>query len=254
MNVSRPIWLAMPLVIAAMQVAVQQDPAPATDPRLLHFEAKVRPLLVNRCEECHAETAEGNLRVDSLAALLKGGDAGPAIVVGNPDASVLLQAVRHTGDIKMPKKRTRLTAEEVDAMAQWIRDGAVWPAPTPGATNVVEQRIAENRAFWSFRPLELPAVPTIADDAWPRTDIDRFVLARLETEGLRPVALGIVAGLAASIAAGRVLAQLLFGVAATDLSTYAAVVALILAAAVVATWIPARRVLHVDPMKALRAD
>ena len=188
MNVSRPIWLAMPLVIAAMQVAVQQDPAPATDPRLLHFEAKVRPLLVNRCEECHAETAEGNLRVDSLAALLKGGDAGPAIVVGNPDASVLLQAVRHTGDIKMPKKRTRLTAEEVDAMAQWIRDGAVWPAPTPGATNVVEQRIAENRAFWSFRPLELPAVPTIADDAWPRTDIDRFVLARLETEGLRPVA------------------------------------------------------------------
>ena len=80
------------------------------------------------------------------------------------------------------------------------------------------------------------------------------VLRSMLVEGLRPVALGIVAGLAASIAAGRVLAQLLFGVAATDLSTYAAVVAVILAAAVVATWIPARRVLRVDPMKALRAD
>ena len=80
------------------------------------------------------------------------------------------------------------------------------------------------------------------------------VLRSMLVEGLRPVALGIVAGLAASIAAGRVLAQLLFGVAATDLSTYAAVVALILAAAVVATWIPARRVLRLDPMKALRAD
>jgi putative ABC transport system permease protein len=72
-------------------------------------------------------------------------------------------------------------------------------------------------------------------------------------EGLRPVALGIAAGLVVSIAAGRVMAQLLFGVAATDIPTYVAVIALLFAAASVATWIPARRVLRVDPMSALRA-
>jgi hypothetical protein len=188
-NVPSPVWLAMPLGFAVLSTtASMQDPAPSADPRILHFESKVRPLLVSRCEECHAETAEGNLRVDSLAALLKGGDAGPAIVVGDPDASLLIQAIRHAGDLKMPKKRTRLAAEEIDAMAQWIRDGAVWPATTPTAASVVEQRIAENRDFWSFRRLELPAVPAVTDATWPRTDIDRFVLARLEAEGLRPVA------------------------------------------------------------------
>jgi putative ABC transport system permease protein len=80
------------------------------------------------------------------------------------------------------------------------------------------------------------------------------VLRGMLLESLRPVVLGIAAGLAASLAAGQVMAQLLFGVTATDASTYAAVVTLLFAAAIIATWIPARRVLRVDPMKALRME
>ncbi len=188
MTVARCVWLLLPLAIALLSATARQDPAPSADPRAVHFETKVRPLLVSKCEECHAETAEGNLRVDSREALLKGGDEGPAIVVGNPDASLLCKAVRHQGDLKMPKKRTRLSADEVEALAQWIRDGAVWPAATPTAASVVERRIAENRDFWSFRPLELPTVPAVLDTTWAHTDLDRFVLARLEAAGLRPVA------------------------------------------------------------------
>ena len=80
------------------------------------------------------------------------------------------------------------------------------------------------------------------------------VLRSMLLEGMRPVALGIVAGLVASLAAGRVLTQMLFGVTATDVTTYAAVIAVLFAAAVIATWIPARRVTRVDPMRALRAE
>jgi putative ABC transport system permease protein len=80
------------------------------------------------------------------------------------------------------------------------------------------------------------------------------VLRAMLLEGLRPVLYGVVAGLLASIAAGRLMTQLLFGVAATDVRTYAAVVAVLFAAAAIATWIPARRVMRVDPMQALRAE
>jgi putative ABC transport system permease protein len=82
----------------------------------------------------------------------------------------------------------------------------------------------------------------------------RRVIRAMVVEGLRPVALGLILGLMASMATGRLLAQLLFGVGATDLATYVTAVAILLSAAVVATWIPARRVLRVDPMMALRAE
>ena len=177
--------------VAVLTVMVRaQEPSPTAAARALHFEAKVRPLLIQRCDECHAETAEGNLRTDSRDALLKGGDDGPALVVGDPDASLLMHAVRHQGGLKMPKKRTRLSADEIEALAEWIRDGAVWPAATPTAAKVIDERIASHRDFWSFRPLAMPVVPTVANAAFARTDLDRFVLARLEQDGLKPVALG----------------------------------------------------------------
>ena len=181
MNIFHCAWFVLPAAIALLSAIGPQDPtpAPAVDPRVMFFEAKVRPLLISRCDECHAETAEGNLRVDSREALLKGGDEGPAIVVGDPEASLLIRAVRHTDKLKMPKTRTRLTEVEIEALAQWIKDGAVWPAATPAAPSVIQTRIAQNRDFWSFRPLALPAVPAVTDTAWPRTDLDRFLLSRL---------------------------------------------------------------------------
>src|SRR5690349_13609406 len=93
------------------------------------FEAKIRPLLVNRCYACHTDKASGGLRVDSRAALLKGGKSGPAIVAGTPEQSLVIQAVSYThARLKMPPTG-KLDPQDVANLAQWVKDGAVFPEP-----------------------------------------------------------------------------------------------------------------------------
>src|SRR5689334_2314788 len=90
------------------------------------FESQIRPLLIESCAKCHgAEKQRGGLRVDSRAALLKGGDSGSALLPGKPDESLLLKAVRYQGPEMPPKKR--LKADDVAALAKWVASGAVWP-------------------------------------------------------------------------------------------------------------------------------
>jgi hypothetical protein len=165
----------------------QALPADNTD----FFENKVRPVLANNCYACHTNSAMGGLRVDSREGLLKGGLSGPVLAPGDPEKSLLIQAVRQTGDLKMPKGG-KLKPQEIEALAEWVKMGAPWPetakAITP--TNPGPDAITpEQRAFWSFQPLKQPAIPSVKDRSWPKTDIDRFVLAKLEAEGLKPVAL-----------------------------------------------------------------
>ncbi|HEV3059827.1 MAG TPA: PSD1 and planctomycete cytochrome C domain-containing protein, partial [Vicinamibacterales bacterium] len=161
------------------------------------FEAKVRPVLAESCYGCHADARAGGLRLDSREAMVKGGQSGkPAIVPGDPDQSPLIQAIRQTGALKMPKGG-RLKPEDVEALTEWVKSGAAWPAPvtatTAAATTPETSRAPESlftpeqRAFWSFRPLHRPQVPTVTNTTWPKTDIDRFVLARLERGGLTVV-------------------------------------------------------------------
>jgi len=154
------------------------------------FETKIRPVLANNCYSCHTTSKMGDLRVDSREALLKGGKSGPAIVPGDPDKSLLITAIRQTSDkLKMPMGG-KLKKEEVDALTEWIRGGAVWPetpavvAPAPGPGEYVIT--PEQRAFWSFAPLRKVSVPAAADAAWAKTDIDRFILVALEKQGLKP--------------------------------------------------------------------
>src|SRR6266446_2226268 len=91
------------------------------------FENKIRPILANNCNGCHTATQLGGLRVDSRDALLKGGTSGPAIIPGDPEKSLLIQAVRQTNDkVKMPKGG-KLKADEIDSLAEWVRSGAPWP-------------------------------------------------------------------------------------------------------------------------------
>ena len=161
-----------------------------------YFEATIRPILAANCYDCHTDGRMGGLRLDSRGAMLQGGKSGPAIVPGDPDKSLLIAAVRQTGDtLKMPKGG-RLKREDVSALTEWVRAGAFWPAAadtttTPAATTPAKAASAitpEQRAFWSLQPIHAPEVPAIgAHTDWPRTDIDRFVLARLEHEGLEPV-------------------------------------------------------------------
>ncbi|HEV7279333.1 MAG TPA: PSD1 and planctomycete cytochrome C domain-containing protein [Pirellulaceae bacterium] len=165
----------------------------AEDERASQFEKHVRPLLLERCAECHSDgAAESELAVDSLAGLMKGGTRGPAIVPGQPEASLLMHAVRHSeATLQMPPK-TKLATEEIERLARWIADGAYWPgeeasaAGGPAAADTASAISEEARNFWAFRPPIAPAPPEVADVAWVQSPIDRFVLAKLEQAGLRP--------------------------------------------------------------------
>jgi len=201
------------LVWLALLAGASAYPRAAVDDRDF-FETKVRPVLANSCLDCHTDMRSGGLRLDSREAMLKGGKSGPALVPGDPEKSLLIQAVRQTGALKMPKGG-KLTAAEIDGLVEWVKNGAVWPTfaatdpsgasvrkpastsadsnaasagkpvPASGATAYVIT--PERRAFWAFQPLRAPQPPLVKDASWARTDIDRFVLARLEREGLAPV-------------------------------------------------------------------
>jgi Protein of unknown function (DUF1549)/Protein of unknown function (DUF1553)/Planctomycete cytochrome C len=213
-RLTRPGWLVLAALPLALQIAGEAQQAPPSAARSTdYFEAKVRPVLAANCYDCHTDQQMGGLRVDSREGLLKGGKSGPAIAPGDPDRSVLIQAVRQTSDkLKMPKGG-QLKPDEVQALVEWVRAGAVWPASPasgspaasagkpliagePSAASASKPAAApapsyiikpEQRAFWSFKPLATPPVPAVSHTSWPKSDIDRFVLARLEKEGLTPV-------------------------------------------------------------------
>jgi cytochrome c553 len=155
------------------------------------FETKIRPVLANNCFGCHTNTAMGGLRLDSPDALIKGGKRGPAIVSGEPEKSLLILAVKQTGaSLKMPMG-TKLKDAEIADLEAWVKAGAVWPksAMMPAAKSVDGKFVIlpEMRNFWSMKPLRDPALPAAKDAKWARTNIDKFILARLESEGLKPV-------------------------------------------------------------------
>src|ERR1700730_7714513 len=152
------------------------------------FETKVRPIFANVCSNCHGDTATSGLRVDSRESLLKGGSRGPAMVPNDPDKSLMIQAVRQTGELKM-LKGGKLTQEEVQSLTDWVKMGAPWPRSkqVSSATSASQFKISpEQRSFWSFQPLKPPAPPAVKNTKWPKTAIDKFVLAKLEAQGILP--------------------------------------------------------------------
>ncbi|HEU0124552.1 MAG TPA: PSD1 and planctomycete cytochrome C domain-containing protein [Bryobacteraceae bacterium] len=153
------------------------------------FETKVRPVLATSCFGCHTESAMGGLRLDSAEGLAKGGKRGSAIVAGSPDKSLLITAIRHTdANLKMPMGN-KLKDAEIAALEAWVKAGAKWPAKVATAPKTVDGKYVirpEARAFWSFQPLQSPAAPAVKDTKWARTAIDKFILAKLEKEGIKP--------------------------------------------------------------------
>jgi hypothetical protein len=154
------------------------------------FEKQVRPLLVARCHECHAGAhAKGNLQLDSRAGAFTGGDTGAAIAAGKPDESLLIDAVRYGETYQMPPKG-KLPEEEIAVLVEWVKRGAPWPAEKPSASakaaGPAPFDFDERARHWCFQPLEAAAIPTVKDAAWPRNDVDRFILAALEAREVAP--------------------------------------------------------------------
>jgi hypothetical protein len=153
------------------------------------FEQSIRPLLVERCLDCHAgDAAEANLQLDSRDGMLRGGDSGPAVVIGRPDESLLISAVHYSNDRQMPPDG-KLAPQEIEALSEWVSRGAPWPEVEKPSRPTLRSKFAitdEDRAHWAFQPIRGPAEPPVSDAAWLQTSIDRFILARLEAEGLAP--------------------------------------------------------------------
>jgi hypothetical protein len=187
---SCPLLVVSPLLVGALLLGTRQLFAAGPTPQQLEFfEQQVRPLLVKRCYECHsadAGTAEGGLRLDSRDGWETGGDSGAAIEAGNVAGSLLITAIRYEG-LEMPPDG-RLPAEEVAILERWVEMGAPDPrtAAAMDATRPQSIDFDEARQFWSFQPPRRHDVPQIARHDWPQSDIDRFVLARIEEVGLAP--------------------------------------------------------------------
>jgi hypothetical protein len=150
------------------------------------FEKQVRPVLVDRCYECHSaeKKTKGGLALDTRASTLKGGDNGPALVAGDPEKSLLIEAVRYTNhDMQMPPKK-KLAAAEIKALEDWVKMGAPDPREAAPAAKVAKGiDITEGRKHWSFTPLarvEPPSVPPLA------SPIDGFIEAKLVEKKLKP--------------------------------------------------------------------
>ena len=161
------------------------------DEGVAFFEKSVRPLLIKHCYECHSgPKAGGGLSLETRAGWTTGGDSGPAIAPGKPDESLLIKAVSYTdASIAMPpdeKGRGKLSAEEIAILVEWVRRGA--PDPRIAEVKLAGMSLDEAKNWWAFQPLRSPAVPRPASSTARRhNDIDRFLEARLEQEGLTSV-------------------------------------------------------------------
>ena len=160
--------------------------ASTADDGVEFFERRVRPLLAKRCFSCHGpKKQEGGLRLDIRGGATKGGESGPSLVTGKPKQSLMITAVRRTGELKMPPVKP-LSASEISVLVKWVADGAVWPASEKGLPANSGGITDDDRRFWSFQPLNATAPPSVKNAEWCRSPVDRFVLARIEAAGLTP--------------------------------------------------------------------
>ena len=176
------VCLMLPLVLAQSAAADEQD----------FFKQRVQPLLERRCYECHSHRAkelQGSLMLDSRSGWVKGGDTGSAILPGKPDESLLIKAVRRNSkDLQMPPNE-KLKDEEIELLVEWVRRGAVDPRESPDSESgggSWSEKLAQRQKHWCWQPVKRSAVPQVKQSEWPNNPIDRFVLARLEAEGLSP--------------------------------------------------------------------
>ena len=173
--------------------------AEPTADQLTFFETKIRPVLVENCYRCHSTVegkSKGGLTLDTREGWQKGGESGPALVLGKPADSLLIKAV-HQGDPEtaMPPKDGKLPGNVIADLEAWVKMGAPDPrtaGPTLADSTIkaggpmTESMKAKAAKHWAYQPVTDPPVPAVKDTAWPANEVDHFVLAKLEEKGLTP--------------------------------------------------------------------
>ncbi len=192
LTLSAAILFALVGLALSRSAATEPAVAPAankpTPEAVEFFEKRVRPLLVAHCQKCHgADEQKGGLRLDSRAAILAGGDSGPAIVPGKIDEGLLLDAVAY-GDLFQMPPSGKLQAAEIETLREWVSAGAAWPAEDAkaAAPKGAGFDLAERAKHWAFQGLVAHDPPPVKNVGWPASPIDHFILARLESAGLAP--------------------------------------------------------------------
>jgi hypothetical protein len=183
-----PIWFL--LLFAGVLFADETGdviPSESVPPEQARFfESKIRPLLAEHCWKCHGPTEQkGGLRLDSHERVLAGGESGAAISLDKPKESLLLAAVRYES-LEMPPDG-KLPDEQIALLAQWIEMGAPWPKSDLSAASDTDRTFTDaDRQWWAWQKVVDPPVPQVADDGWIRNDVDRFILAKLAEQNLKP--------------------------------------------------------------------
>ena len=179
-------WAVLATGAAAVPAAAAAagEMPPAVN-RAVDFAADVQPILHTRCYACHGPSVQMNgLRFDRRDAALKGGHSGPAMLPRDSAGSALVLRIASPEEgFRMPPTDPRLTREEVGILRAWIDQGAAWPEDsdddTPASSAAANQH-------WSFQPIRRPEPPQVRGDEWVCNPIDRFVLAKLESEKIDP--------------------------------------------------------------------
>lgn len=175
--------ISMKLLTSALLTALVQFGAVyAEDAAVEMFERKIRPLLIDKCSECHTGTMlSGGLNLESRKTLLRGGESGSPLDLEHPEMSLLLQAVRRIDGLEMPPDNP-LNDHEVAALEAWIKLGAPWPV----VSQILSQQSQIQREHWAFQPVEKPEVPKLENSNWVRNPIDAFILRKLNEANLQP--------------------------------------------------------------------
>src|SRR5881394_937568 len=182
-------------VMLALLVRLSLAAGPTTKPSaegIDYFEKNIRPVLVERCYRCHSKDAEkvkGGLLLDTRDGMLKGGDNGVVLIPGDAEKSKLIIAIRyHDEEIRMPPKDP-LAEAQIAHFVEWVKMGAPDPRTADVAAKAAPPAYdyAKAKQFWAFRPVRDAQVPVVRDVNYSINDVDRFVLAKLEGKGLKPV-------------------------------------------------------------------
>jgi mono/diheme cytochrome c family protein len=164
--------------------------AEPTKAQLDFFESKIRPIFADNCYKCHSPAKgkiKGELELDWKGGWEKGREHGAVIVPGDPEKSPLIKAIRYADpDLQMPPKGEKLSAAQVNDLVAWVKMGA----PDSRATRPVAEGVAQyggnGKDHWAFKPMKKSQPPAVKNEAWVKNDVDRFVLSKLEQNGMTP--------------------------------------------------------------------